>query len=163
MITPLKTNLTQALKTNLSKVMFKNKLRTLRGRLLQAHSQLEIDSASDLQHCSISWLQFSTRTSSWVLSQETQRNRARSSTIVPRFWKGNTNHSITLEQQLALCTKLTATSKHSDGFTTSLTVGQVFTLRHKTVLFEQICHVGTVKYINIICLYHSLSLHIHVS
>lgn len=82
--------------------MFKNKLRTLRGHLLEAHSQLEIDSASDLQHCSISWLQFSTRTSSWVLSQETPRNRARCSTIVPRFWEGDTNRSITLEHQLAL-------------------------------------------------------------
>lgn len=55
---------------------------------LLSHSPLQTDSASELQHCSISWLQLSTMPSSWALSQETPRNRANCSTNVPRSWRG---------------------------------------------------------------------------
>lgn len=56
------------------------------------HSPLQTDSAGDLQHCSMSWLQFSTRLSHWALSQETPRKRANSSTRVPRSWRGQGDH-----------------------------------------------------------------------
>lgn len=56
-----------------------------------SHSPLQMDKASELQHCSTSWLQLSTMPSSWALSQETPRNRANCSTNVARSWRGEKN------------------------------------------------------------------------
>jgi len=44
----------------------------------------QMDKASELQHCSMSWLQLSTMLSSWTLSHEMPRKRASCSTRVPR-------------------------------------------------------------------------------
>lgn len=52
------------------------------------HSPLQMDSASVLLHCSMSWLQLSTIPSSWDLSHETPRKRANCSTNVPESWRG---------------------------------------------------------------------------
>lgn len=53
------------------------------GCPLLFHSPLQMDSASELPHCSMSWLQLSTMLSSWDLSQETPRKRANCSTRFP--------------------------------------------------------------------------------
>lgn len=51
-----------------------------------SYSPLQTDRASDLEHCSMSWVQLSVKPSSWALSQDTPKNRANSSTNVPRSW-----------------------------------------------------------------------------
>lgn len=53
---------------------------------LLLYSPLQTDRASELEHCSMSWLQLSAKPSSWALSQETPKNRANCSTNVPRSW-----------------------------------------------------------------------------
>lgn len=50
------------------------------------YSPLQTDRASELEHCSMSWLQLSARPSIWALSQETPKKRANCSTNVPRSW-----------------------------------------------------------------------------
>lgn len=50
---------------------------------LISHSPLQTESASELEHCSMSWLQLSTKLSSWALSQVTPRKRDSCPTNVP--------------------------------------------------------------------------------